>query len=160
MLPQLFEQPYKEKGGLNRIRHKVDGLLQQSAKVRGTTAMFLVAFRLEFHILHPALISLLNFLETLPNQESALAEYRSHLGLFINALNGHGLTKPEFKLLGETIDRLWKDNSNLAVMSNADSLTGIYNRRGMFDALLPLIYLAQRKKLPRLEAGLRRDYAE
>jgi diguanylate cyclase (GGDEF)-like protein len=146
-LPQLFEQPFKVKEELAAIQEKVEEMLVQSQQVKDNNYMFLIAYRLEFYLLHPAFMTFLHFLETLPDQESPVDEYHDHLTSFIDALNKHGLEKPELKLLGETIQRLWKDNSTLAVMSSTDSLTGIYNRRGMFDALLPLIYLAQRKKL-------------
>jgi diguanylate cyclase (GGDEF)-like protein len=147
MLPQLFEQPYKVKEELDKVQAKVEELLQESEKITNPADMFLLAFRIEFHILQPALVSFLNFLETLPNQESPLEDYKAHLMEFVAALNEYGADKPELKLLGETVERLWRDNSRLAMMSNTDPLTGIYNRRGMLDALIPLVYLAHRKKL-------------
>jgi diguanylate cyclase (GGDEF)-like protein len=146
-LPQLFEQPFKTKHEMHELQEKVEEMLVQSQKIKDTNYMFLLAYRLEFYLLHPAFMTFLHFLESLPGQESPVDEYHNHLGSFIDALNKYGLEKPELKLLGETIARLWRDNSTLAVISSMDTLTGIYNRRGLFDALLPLIYLAQRKKL-------------
>jgi diguanylate cyclase (GGDEF)-like protein len=146
-LPQLFEQPFSTKEELTAIQQKVEEMLVQSQSIKDPNYMFLLAYRLEFYLLHPAFMNFLHFLETLPDQESPVDEYHGHISEFIDALNKYGMDKPELKLLSETIARLWKDNSTLATMSSTDALTGIYNRRGLFDALLPLIYLAQRKKL-------------
>jgi len=147
LLPKLFDQPFKVKEELMEVDGKVADVIMQSEKDLDEPEMFLLAYRLEFYLLHPAILNFLNFLETMPNVESPLTNYKDHLMGFVMALNRFGKKKPELELLGETIQRLWKDNTTLVVMSSTDSLTGIYNRRGMYDALLPLIYLAQRKKL-------------
>ncbi len=79
-----------------------------------------------------------------PNPED---EYESHLKRFIDALNQFGKTSPEMELLGETLQRLWLENRNLARQSLYDNLTGTLNRRGFFDSIKPLSYLAQRSNL-------------
>jgi len=147
LLPEVFEQPYKIRGELALIRAKIDAICSECSSAKSAAEMFMLAYRLEFLLIHPAIIGLLNFLETLPAGESPNAAYNSHLQKFISGLSEHGREKPELELLAETISRLWRDNRTLALMSNIDPLTGILNRRGVFDALIPLIYLAQRKKL-------------
>jgi diguanylate cyclase (GGDEF)-like protein len=51
---------------------------------------------------------------------------------------------PELELLGETLQRLWKENKRLALQATRDDLTKVFNRRGFFAVSIQLAYLAQR----------------
>lgn len=52
----------------------------------------------------------------------------------------------EIFLLNETFDKLTKNNEELLVKSNIDELTGVLNRRGFYNSILPMLHLAKREK--------------
>jgi diguanylate cyclase (GGDEF)-like protein len=56
----------------------------------------------------------------------------------------YGKASPVIELLGETLKSLWRKNRYLARQISQDELTGIFNRRGFFNAAKPLLYLSQR----------------
>ena len=58
--------------------------------------------------------------------------------------NGEGA--PEIEMLGETLQLLWKKNRELVRQLSLDELTGIYNRRGFFNAAKPFLHLARRNR--------------
>jgi diguanylate cyclase (GGDEF)-like protein len=71
-------------------------------------------------------------------------KYEGHINKFINALLRYGKNAPDLQLLADVLKRLWNENKALSKQSLVDPLTGLYNRRGFFDAIKPLSYLAQR----------------
>jgi len=147
MLPPMFDRPYTVKEDLESAISKVDRLLAQCEQKPTVTNSFILAYRLEFYLLHPAVVTMFHFLSTVPGEPSPEDDYEEHLNSFIEALRDHGSVTPELELLSETITRLWQENRELVVKSNTDDLTGVLNRRGLFKALRPLAYLAQRTEI-------------
>jgi diguanylate cyclase (GGDEF)-like protein len=141
MIPQLFEEPVKIKTQLEDIKNKTQELQKQIMSASLSNKGFLVAFRLEFYLLHPAFEMLFHFAQGLKELDDVVIledEYEQHINDFIEALNRFDTVSPEMQLLGETLDRLWRGNT--------DPLTHILNRRGFFNALKPLAHFAQRNK--------------
>jgi len=89
----------------------------------------------------------LNFLEKGTGEQSPATNDKNHMEKFILVLDKFGKNKPEIELLAETVKRLWWDSSKMVEMSNTDFLTGLLNRRGLFDTFQPFLYLARRKML-------------
>ncbi len=146
-IPQIFEHLLETKKELELILHQIDGLARKNDDPPSIDDMFMMAFRLEFYMLHPVVMGLLHFLSSLPSHESPMDDYYDHLKSFTNAFNKFGSSMPEVEFMCETIIRLWKDNRELSIQSYTDELTGILNRRGLFNTIRPLAYLAQRGKL-------------
>ncbi len=144
MLPQVFDRPYELMRELKAMRSNIDMLLKRSKRIQNTTDAFLVAYRVEFFMLHPEFQSLFHFIKTVLNEPTPGDEYEAHLRGFINALNQYGKVSPELEFLGETILRFRDISEQLALQSYIDFLTGILNRRGLFNTIIPLAYLAQR----------------
>ncbi len=148
-IPQIFDDFDKIKSELDSTKNKVD-ILSSEVKhpMSDISRMFLIAYRMEFYLLHPAFEKLFFFAGhadlSAPNPEEA---YENHLKEFIEALTKYGKATPEMELLGETLERLWLENRNLAKQSMTDLLTGLLNRRGFFSSIQPLMYFAQRNKL-------------
>jgi diguanylate cyclase (GGDEF)-like protein len=99
---------------------------------------------MEFYLLHPAFKMLFFLLRPMADGASPEDEYESHIAKFIDTLFKHGRVTPELELLGETLQRLWKENKTLALQATRDDLTEVYNRRGFFAVSTQLAYLAQR----------------
>jgi diguanylate cyclase (GGDEF)-like protein len=143
VLPQVFEDPEKTREELIEIERQV-GKLQAQYASPDVSETFILAFRLELYLLHQALDTLRNLMQTISEKEKKEDHYNERISRFVDMLSRYGALTPELELLGETLHRLWRDNRNLALHGTLDELTGIYNRRGFFNAAKPLCHLAQR----------------
>jgi diguanylate cyclase (GGDEF)-like protein len=148
MLPQVFDRPYELREELKTMRSNIDQLVKRSKHISNTTDAFLVAYRVEFVMLRPEFQSMFHFIKTVLNEPTPGDEYEAHLRGFINALKQYGKVSPEVEFLGETILRFREVSEQLALQSYVDFLTGILNRRGLFNTIIPLAYLAQRNSSP------------
>lgn len=144
VVPQLFESPEEIRKELEAVHEQVNGLMQKSMDVSDISTSFLIAYRLEFYLLHRAFGVLFHYVEMIDPGLHPEEEYEAHISKFIEALDTYGTATPEMELLGETLKRLWYENRDLTVQSTTDELTGLLNRRGFFNLLKPLSSLAQR----------------
>lgn len=151
-LPQVFDNPPMIEKELVAISDRADRLLAQIDHSVGLHDAFMAAYKLEFTLLHPAFERLFAYAKTFDTTENPADQYERHINRFLNTMC-HYLDESslEFELLCETIRNLWQSNRSLAFISSVDELSGVLNRRGFFDAVQPLAYLAQRK---RLEIGI------
>lgn len=144
MVPHIFDTPERIKNELAAINEKVDELYQKAHDEPSIENDLITAFRLEFFMLHQAFSSLFNFTKKNKCAVNPSDKYEGHINKFISALMKYGQDAPDLELLADVLKRLWNENRALAKQSLIDPLTGLYNRRGFFDAIKPLAYLAQR----------------
>jgi len=143
-MPNIFKQPDEIISELSKALSRSGELLSSCEKGFTLSKAFILAYRMEFYLLHPAFKMLFHLLRPLADGESPEDEYESHIDRFINTLSKHGGVTPELELLGETLQRLWKENKKLALQATSDDLTEVFNRRGFFAVAVQLAYLAQR----------------
>ena len=143
----FFENPFKARDELLVLQKKISRLRDKNSSGQTVSEMFLLAYRLEFFLLHPTFVTLFNFLKCIPGEKSPVDGYEDHLKFFIDGMVRFGGKSPELELLAETINHLWTENSKLVRQSSTDELTGVLNRRGLFNAIKPMAYLAQRSGL-------------
>lgn len=147
LLPDVFTDTDRIISELKKTQKRVDELTSNLDKTTSVQDSFLLAYRLEFYVMHPAIEQLLSYARTREEKTPYPEDYyESHIDSFISALNTYGKVTPELELLGETLKSLWKTNRSLALHSAHDELTGALNRRGFHNALGPLSHLAQRKQ--------------
>jgi len=146
MIPQIFDRPFQVKEELQVARKKVQNLLDRSRSSPSITNAFLLAYRMEFCLLHPAIETLFQLVETITGEHMAADQYERHLNSFFVALAEYGAETPELELLAETIQVLWKENRSLIIQIHTDSLSGLLNRRGLHNAMIPLSHLAERNR--------------
>ncbi|MFP4417031.1 MAG: diguanylate cyclase [Chitinivibrionales bacterium] len=147
-LPQVFDNPPQIEKELAAIRERADHLLAQVGESVGLHDAFMAAYKLEFTLLHPAFERLFAYAKTFDSTENPADQYERHISRFLNTMCRYlDRESLEFELLCETIRNLWQSNRSLAFISSVDELTGALNRRGFFQAIQPLSYLAQRKKM-------------
>jgi len=141
----VFDEPVEIRNELQSILSRVDTFLEKSKDLTDISSAFVIACNLELFMLHRSFISLFYYLQTVSSCDHNFGKnYGEHLSNFISVLNKYGLS-PELEVLGEAIQRLWKDNNDLVIQSNRDFLTGVFNRRGFFQAAIPLAFMAQRE---------------
>jgi len=148
LLPHIFDKPREMRDELLNIAGKMIEILSEiDACVKSPTAALLMAFRIEFFSIHSALVPTINLMKAIGQDVSAYDSFDAHLQSFISVFKSKvGALKPEMQLLGETIQRLWRDNLRLSRECYFDELTSLLNRRGFYNAALPLLNLAKRKQ--------------
>jgi len=148
LIPVIFDDPEAEAQGLRETRRKVADLVRESATEASPTRAFHIALRLEFYLLHPTLETLFHYLKTFTLEATPEDEYEQHIQGFLVALRDFGASTPDLELLGEVVQRLWTQQRAATVQSVQDPLTGVLNRRGLFNAVHPLAHFAHRSGKP------------
>ncbi len=144
VLNNLYDDPATTLDELIRLQDKVHALADSCLQVSRKNQAFTLAFKLEFYLLHPAFETLSQYMATFNAETDTEFTYERFVGRLFDALKQNELSTMELELVGEVIHRLWKENRRMAFLSNYDELTGIFNRRGLFNAINHLAHLAQR----------------
>ncbi len=144
LLENVFQDAESVLDELKELGYKVSDLAAKSDRVHDIKNAFTIAFKLEFYLLHPAFEALSQHMSSFTQDRVSEIRYKRFVNRLFEALNQYGLATMEFELVGETIHRIWKENRRMAFLSNYDELTGILNRRGLFNAIDHLAHLAQR----------------
>jgi diguanylate cyclase (GGDEF)-like protein len=145
-LPQVLDDPAETREELEKISRRTVLLLNRFERSRSTHDAFILAYRLEFYMLHSAFEILFHNLRVASGEENPEDDYELHINRFVQMLTKHGQATPELELLGETLQRMWQENRKLAQLSFSDSLTGVQNMRGFMSLCKQLSYLAHRDK--------------
>ena len=143
-LSKVFSNPQKVLKEIELMQEKTEKLIKQCENVSDIKKAFALAFKLEFYLLNPAFETLLQYFNVFLNEKPLITHYDRHISKLFDSLYEYDLVTLELELLGETIHRLWQENRKMAIQNNYDPLTGILNRRGLFNAIEHLAHLAQR----------------
>lgn len=144
LFPQVFDDTDKIITELEDINLNVQNLISNKKNVSDVKSSFLIAYQIESHVLHRAFLSFFQFAKMFYAEKNIEDGYEIHIQEFIDGLNKFGGVTLELELLGKTLKQLWNQHKTLALSSYTDALTGSYNRRGFFNLVKPLSYLAQR----------------
>jgi diguanylate cyclase (GGDEF)-like protein len=148
MIPHVLNDPPKVLADLGSVRSNAQVLLARFRRDMSAPAAFFLACRLEIMMMHPALEMLFTFIQTVEEKSSPMDEYERHLEKLVKAMSGYIEDNPELGLINETVVKMWSENKRLLVQSHMDELTGVLNRRGLFNTIKLLSYLAQRNSAP------------
>ncbi len=119
-------------------------LADESSEIPDLRNALILAYRMEFSLLHPAFGLFFHLVPSGSDIRSPEAEYDAHISRFTDMLAKQGHVSPELQLLGDTLHQLWTKNRMLAIESSHDYLTGLYNRRGFKVVATQLAHLAHR----------------
>jgi diguanylate cyclase (GGDEF)-like protein len=144
VIPEMFDDPLSAYRSFENARYKIHEYLSGMGDVSDTQMMLTIACHVEVEFLDQALLQLLKYIKTVWDGMDPFEQYHDHLERFLDLVNTYG-ESAELKLVGETIARLWTDNRKLLDSSFMDPLTGLRNRRGFFQTVIPLTNLARRK---------------
>ncbi len=145
IIPQIFSNPENTLDELKENFNKINELSVQSVQETELTENFVLAFRLEFYLLHPALERLWHFYGIIRKEEyNPEQEYENHIHEFIVAMRTFGAVTDALEALGETVEKMWFHARSMALDANVDELTGLLNRRGFFNTMTSLASLAKR----------------
>ena len=143
-IPELFEDVETVLTELESIYAKGETLQKRFRAGPTVENAFLFSCRMEFYLIHPALSTLFVFAQSFSKQFMLADTYDAHIQRFIKAFRANTSSTLELDLMGESMERLWKQNRSLSRLGTIDELTGVLNRRGFFNAVKPLANMAQR----------------
>jgi diguanylate cyclase (GGDEF)-like protein len=147
-IPQLFDDPSRTLEELRGIQGKLDALLSADPDLGSLPETFLLACRMEFFMTHNAFETLLQFVNCVEPRQNPERFYEEHICRFIDAMNRFGASTPSLELLGESLNRQWREHKTLASQNGIDELTGIRNRRGFFSIVNAFGSFARRNGFP------------
>lgn len=82
-LPQVFDDPDSVKSELERAFQRVEALLYRWEMSRDVADAFILAYRMEFYMLHPAFAILFHSMGTLSSGINPKDSYENHINNFI-----------------------------------------------------------------------------
>lgn len=150
-IPQIFENPESVLNELETLLTTLSDLFDAIPECASDSKKALnLALRIEFYNIHCGLAPLFAVIQSVSGTKATpYSHYDKHLAHVTDKYKElYGDKNKEIPLLGEVIQRLWLDNLKLSIHSNTDELTGLLNRRGFSNTVLPLANLAKRKMLP------------
>jgi diguanylate cyclase (GGDEF)-like protein len=144
-IPQIFQDPEKTLRELEEKYARADEVIRKKGFPLEPSAQFLLAFQLEFYLLHPSLGKLWHFYSIVrPGEKTPEEDYDEHLRQFTDAMKRFCVSSPEHKLLGESVMQMWRQIKELTQEAEMDVLTRVLNRRGLFKGMKILAHLAKR----------------
>ncbi len=142
-LCEIVENPTALRESLRKNYRKFKKDLEGAGDSSNPAETLLLAYELEFFMLDPDMMAMLRQFKSV---DSSIAEdYDRHIGMFTRMLREYGADSSHLPLLGETLEKLYKKNIQLAEDSLLDPLTKIYNRRGFFNRIAPFLAMARRE---------------
>lgn len=110
----IFDHPQKTLDDLKKIEVEIDALLSRSSDLSKPNTAFLVAYRVEFTMMHPAFEAMFYLMQKQTGDPSPEKAYSLHIRGLLDQLKDIGALKPEFELIAELMDKLWDRNQLLA----------------------------------------------
>ena len=145
-LPHVFDDLLATESELEKLLEKVEFLLKRWEADHSTENALILAYRLEYYMLHPSFEMLYHTLKPLGGETDLEDTYDLHVNRFIDIFVRYGNITPELELLGETLQSLWQRNKILTKLVMFDVLTGLLNRRGFLVLAKEISYLSHRNK--------------
>jgi rubrerythrin len=125
-IPNIFDHPADIQNELKDVGKKVDAILEGYEDLSDTASAFLVAYRTEFFLLHPAFEALFFLMRNITGDTSPEDGYRAHIQGLIETMRRQGQNRPEFELIAALAGQLWDRNQRLAKqMADIKQLRGL-----------------------------------
>ncbi|HHS12373.1 MAG TPA: hypothetical protein ENN03_01240 [bacterium] len=124
-IPQIFDEPESVLDELKKVEKQVQAALKNVEPLTAS-ASFLLAYRIEFFLMHPAFEALFHLMRKQTKDRSPEDTYEQHIQGLLHALEKMGPVSAEFRLIGDMMNRLWNVNRLMA-----SQLSDIRNLRGL-----------------------------
>jgi diguanylate cyclase (GGDEF)-like protein len=144
IIPDMFDDPPAVRRALQETLDRLTARMTAVNEIRDVQGMLTFASRIELSFLDQTLLQLLKYIKTVAEGVRPFEEYRAHIEKFLSMVREFG-DSDQLQLVGESLARLWSDNVRLMDSAFVDPLTGLFNRRGFFQSIVPLANLAKRK---------------
>jgi hypothetical protein len=109
----VFDHPKTTARELEKLSGRIDAIAGAGLPGDPVQAL-LLAFRLEFMMMHPAFPALFLIMDKSTGDPSPVRSYRAHIGGLIDQARRLGKSGPEFEMIGDLMDRQWTVSQELA----------------------------------------------
>jgi hypothetical protein len=109
----VFDSPEITARELGTLSAQIDSLIKTGLPDDPVHAM-LMAYRLEFMMMHPAFPALFLIMDKKTGDLSPERSYKEHIGGLIDQARRMGMSSPEFEIIAELMDRQWAVSRDLA----------------------------------------------
>ena len=125
-IPNLFDQPDEILQELKTIEKKLNVMLTDKEDHSDISKSFLIAYHIEFFLLHPAFEAMFFLMRKEMGDSSPEKDYRTHIHRLIEMMKTIKNDRPEFELISHLTDHLWTRNQQLArQMADIKQLRGL-----------------------------------
>jgi hypothetical protein len=112
-VPDVFEHPETTLRELQQLAVQIDSFMKTGPPENPALAM-LMAYRLEFMMMHPAFPALFLIMDRMTGDPSPESQYREHIGGLIEQARQMGVSHAEFEMIADLMDRQWTVTQELA----------------------------------------------
>ncbi len=113
-VPDIFDDPQAMRETLVQLKEDVAALRSTPVSPSDPAVSFMLAYKLEFYLLHPAFAALFRLMRRHTGDSSPEDKYEEHIDRLIQALKAIGADTPVFSLFADIIHRVWVTNNELA----------------------------------------------
>ena len=110
----IFDNPKQILDDLKNIKSEIDTMLSQPADLSNLNTAFLLAYRVEFSMMHPAFEAMFHLMQRQTGDPSPEKDYEHHIQGLLKTMQKYGPLKPEFELIADLMEKLWDRNRQLA----------------------------------------------
>ncbi len=145
-IPEIFVDENVVYEDLKKSKELAIKLLESIEQREDTKSYFTTAYWMEFYLLYPSLDLIFHYMAILSNCHNPETDYEKHLLRFVDGFKRFGNVSQEMELLGSLLNSIWKRNRELVTMSMYDTLTKVFNRKGINDLMISYSSLAKRNR--------------
>ena len=125
-LKNVFDRPDAVLQELKDIEAEVDSLLNKKEIPSEVASSFLLAYKLEFMVMHPAFSAMFILMQKETKKTSPVHAYDTHISGLISRMKEYEADSPEYELISSLLEKLWERNRDLA-----EQLAEIKSLRGL-----------------------------
>jgi len=141
-----IENPHELGISLHEIDSELDVLLGHKESARNVRDAFYLAYVLECCLLSPAIGKLLHSIQDLPLRSVSETTYDNHLLTFVREFGNYTGSDVFSRALVRSLRHLRDHTRAILDRSKIDDASGVYSRKGLRNAIVPLANLAQRNR--------------
>jgi len=125
-LPNIFDSPMIICDHLAAVRDLCHKILHDCGKVSDTGTAFLLAYHLEFYLVHPAFEALFHLMRQNNGGAAAEEDYSRHIKKFIDGFRKFNQNKPELLLFCQFLEKIWDETKRVS-----SKIGSVYNLEGL-----------------------------
>jgi len=110
----IFDDPDKVLSDLMSLQIRVNELLEDCRENPDLISSFLLAYRLEIFVMHPAFAAMFYIMRSQTGDKSPVDNYEAHIDGLFNAMQKFTAVKPELQMIAELARKLWMVNLDQA----------------------------------------------
>lgn len=141
---ELLAQPHAVRKSLQEIDKEMDNLDASLDGIQSLQEAFRLAYCLEFYLLSPTIEVLRSSLTDISQKDLQNTNPAGHVRRFLTGFSRHMPSSVFHVTLARSLQRMLRHNRFLSEQNTTDSLSGLLNRNGFRQAILPMAMMARR----------------